>query len=287
MDWARQGKDWPHAAQSRFSLCKPHHWHIQEMGTGPLVLLIHGAGGGVQSWRHLMPLLASQYRVIAVDLPGQGFSKSGAQQRLGLRAMAEDIRALCETEGWKPDAMIGHSAGAAIALEMTQAMAPAPPVIGINAALGNFKGLAGLVFPVMAKALAMMPGVARIFTASTARSGSVTRLIEGTGSRLLPEDLRWYRTLVSDPGHVDGTLAMMAQWRLDPLLRVLPDHPSDVLLITGDRDKAVPPATSRDLVPKMRNAQHLSLPGLGHLAHEEDAEAVAGAITQFLKPYFL
>ena len=283
MDWSRDGKDWPHAAHSRFILCKPHRWHVQEMGTGPLLLLIHGAGGGTQSWRHLMPILAKSYRVIAVDLPGQGFTKSGAQQRAGLEPIAEDIALLCRAEGWHPDAIIGHSAGAAVALEMARTTVPVPPVIGINAALGNFKGLAGVVFPLMAKALAMTPMIAQIFTASTARPNSVTRLIEGTGSKLSGADQRWYRALVSDRNHVNATLAMMAQWNLNPLLRSLSQYEGPLLLITGDQDKAVPPNTSRDIVEKIVNAKHVALPGLGHLAHEEDALAVSAPILSYLR----
>lgn len=283
MEWEAHKGDWPHATSSRFVLCKPHRWHIQAMGQGPLVLLLHGAGGATQSWRHLMPLLAQDYRVVAIDLPGQGFTKSGAQQRMGLVPMAQDIAGLCKDQGWKPQAIIGHSAGGAIALEMAGHMAPAPPVVGINAALGNFKGLAGLLFPLMAKALAMTPMVARLFTASTSRPGSVTRLIEGTGSKLMADDLRWYRALINDPGHVDGTLAMMAQWDLGPLLRKLALHPSPTLLIVGDADKAVPPSTSRTVAQKMPQAHTETLQGLGHLAHEEDAERVCAAIRSFLQ----
>ena len=282
MDWAAHASTWPQAAHSRFVMCKPHHWHVQERGEGPLLLLIHGAGGATQSWRHLMPLLAENHRVIAVDLPGQGFTRSGALGCMGLRPMAVDLRKLCTDQGWVPAALIGHSAGAAIALRMAEDLSPAPPVIGINAALGNFKGLAGLLFPLMAKALAMTPWVARMFTATSARPQSVTRLIEGTGSKLPPDDMQWYRALVSDEAHVDGTLAMMAQWDLNPLLRRLPQHPSKTLLITGDRDKAVPPSTSRDVAAKMPDAAHVSLPGLGHLAHEEDAAAVYGILREFI-----
>lgn len=282
MDWAAHKEDWPHAQTSRFVLCKPHRWHIQEMGSGPLILLLHGAGGSTQSWRHLMPLLARYGRVVAVDLPGQGFTKSGSKQRHGLQPTAQDIATLCAAEGWVPRALIGHSAGGAIALEMARHMTPAPCVVGINAALGNFKGLAGVVFPIMAKALAVMPGVAQIFTASTARKGSVARLIEGTGSKLSAQELRWYGALISDRGHVDATLAMMAQWDLAPLLAALPEHTGAALLIASDKDKAVPAGTSVDTASRMPLGRSIVMQGLGHLAHEEDAQGVFALIHPFL-----
>ena len=270
------------AAHSRFVLSPPHKWHVQEDGRGTTLLLIHGAGGATQSWRHLFPLLAQNHHVIAVDLPGQGFTKQGAQQRLGLPQMAEDLQRLCDTEGWKPVALVGHSAGGAIALEMARHLDPAPTVIGINAALSEFKGVAGVVFPVLAKALAMTPWVANIFTATSARPGSVQRLIEGTGSSLPPEDLGFYRKLVSDKAHVDGTLGMMAQWNLRDLLASLRGHPSKTLLLAGDQDKAVPPSTSKTAAQQMPDGQFKMLEGLGHLAHEEDAPQVAAEIEKIL-----
>jgi magnesium chelatase accessory protein len=252
------------------------------MGEGPLLLLIHGAGGATQSWRHLMPLLAKKYRTIAVDLPGQGFTKLGAQRRCGLDEMSADLQQLANQQGWHPVALIGHSAGAAIALRMAEEMTPPPQVIGLNAALGNFKGLAGVLFPIMAKMLAAMPGVAQLFTASAARPQSVERLISGTGSTLSSQERRFYQALVSDRGHVDATLSMMAQWSLDGLLSRLPDHPARSLLIAASNDKSVPPSTSRDAAARMPDADFIELPGLGHLAHEEAAETVLHPIQSFL-----
>ena len=283
MDWATHRRSWPNAEHSRFILSKPHKWHVQEAGSGPLLLLIHGAGGATQSWRHLFPLLTPHYHVVAVDLPGQGFTKSGAQRRFGLEAMAEDIANLCTSQNWGPAAIIGHSAGAAVALEMARNSESPPPVIGINAALGNFKGLAGLMFPVMAKALALTPFVARMFSASATRPKSVTRLIEGTGSHLSERDLASYRALIGSRTHVDSTLNMMAQWDLNPLLASLPGHAGPVFLITSAGDKAVPPTTSSDIAKQMLNAKVEILPDLGHLAHEEAPEIVADLILRYLK----
>ncbi|QUJ78391.1 alpha/beta fold hydrolase [Sulfitobacter albidus] len=279
MDWTRHKHDWPHAVHSRFVHSKPHHWHVQEMGDGPLMLLLHGAGGATQSFRHLMPLLAAQYRVIAIDLPGQGFTRLGAQNRCGLVPMAQDIAALCAQEGWHPRTILGHSAGGAIALELIDHLpAPAPRIIGLNAALAGFSGLAGVLFPLMAKGLALMPGVAAFFTAQNANPKSVQRLIAGTGSTLPPEDQRHYRALVGDRGHVNATLQMMAQWDLDPLLKRLPDSGAQGLLITAAKDRAVPPATSARVAERVPGLDHQALPDLGHLAHEEAPERIAQII---------
>ena len=250
-------------------------------GDGPLLLLIHGAGGATQSWRGLFPLLARDHRVVAVDLPGQGFTRIGGRQRLGLEPMAEDLAALLEKEGWHPHAIIGHSAGAAIALRMAMRDPPPGGVIGINAALGKFRGVAGWLFPLMARILAFKPLSAGLF-ASSATAATVQRLIDGTGSTLDPAGAALYLRLARDRGHVDATLSMMAQWDLDPLLDALPEIDVPVLLITGAQDKAVPPETSVEAARTLPCADVINLPGLGHLAHEEAAETVETEIRGWL-----
>ena len=272
------------AEHSRFVACKPHRWHVQEAGQGPLLLLLHGAGGGAQSWRHLFPLLIQSNRVICIDLPGQGFTKMGLHRRCGLDEMADDVLALCHDQSWIPDMIIGHSAGAAISLRMAEMMQPnAPRIVGINAALGNFDGLAGVVFPIIAKTLAMVPFVADIFKASATRPKSVERLIEGMGSHLPTKDLRWYRALVGSRDHVNGTLQMMAQWTLDGLLERLPENTANAILIAATGDKAVPHKISKTCAEKMPNGNYHEIFGLGHLLHEEDAPMIANLIQSFLE----
>lgn len=268
---------------SRIVLHRPHRWHVQSGGAGETLLLIHGAGGSSMSWRGLMPILMQTHHVVAVDLPGMGFTQSGARQRSGLDPMAEDLLALMRHQVWQPRAIIGHSAGAAIALRMAESGAvPQGRVIGINAALSNFKGMAGWLFPAMAKALALAPFTASLF-AATMTEAKVRSLIRGTGSVLDDAGIALYLRLASDRGHVDATLSMMAQWTLDGLLARLPAFPRPVTLLVADKDTAVPPQSSRDAARVLPMAQVLELPGLGHLAHEEDAARVAQIILSVLK----
>ncbi|MEM1374235.1 MAG: alpha/beta fold hydrolase BchO [Pseudomonadota bacterium] len=279
MEWRRHRDYWPHADHSRFVPTGGLGglWHVQEMGTGPELLLLHGAGGATQSWRTLMPLLAEHYRCIAVDLPGQGFSKPRVSGRYGLDAMARDIASLAWGEGWRPRAIIGHSAGGALALRMAEE-GVADTVIGINAALGRFDGVAGWAFPLAAKLMALNPLTATFFSTTSSSPGAVRRLLDSTGSKIDPEGQRLYRALVGSSSHVDGTLRMMASWSLDGLLARMPQNMTRTVLIAAENDKTVPPSVSEKAAARMSDARVIRMPGLGHLAHEEAPEAVAAQV---------
>lgn len=272
---------WPMRAQSQVIASAPHRWHVQVLGTGPTLLLLHGAGGATHSWRALAPILARSHRLVMLDLPGQGFTRAGRRDRFGLDAMAEDIAALMAQEGWAPLAYLGHSAGGAIALRMAE-IAPPSAVIGINAALGGFEGLAGVMFPFLAKSLSLAPLVPNLFARLSGTTERVRALIGSTGSRIDDEGIEFYRQLVARPSHVEGALAMMAQWRLEELLARLPQIAVPTLLIAGAADRTVPPSVSERAAARMQQAQFAPVKGLGHLMHEEAPDAVAGLILPYL-----
>ncbi|MCR9124838.1 MAG: alpha/beta fold hydrolase [Rhodobacteraceae bacterium] len=274
--------DWPLAAISRKIYCRPHRWHVQETGTGPTVICLHGAGGSTHSFRALIPLLARDHHVIALDLPGQGFTQLGARHRCGLEPTAADIAALCARQGWRPALVIGHSAGAAVALRLAGLFDPVPRVVGINPALARFDGLAGALFPALARLLAVTPFTAALFSRTTATPARIRSLIDSTGSDIGPEGQALYRRLVADAGHVDGTLLMMAQWNLDSLLADLPDLEVSALFLVGERDATVAPAVAMAAAARMRDARVETLPKLGHLAHEEAPDICADRIRAFM-----
>lgn len=281
MDWERDLPGWSLPDLSTRIVSGPHRWHVQMAGSGPDLLLLPGAGASTHTWRALIPELAKQYRVIAPDLPGQGFTQSPNASRSGLPEMTEDLTALCKAENWNPVAIIGHSAGAAIALRLSQTLG-APKVIGINPALDNFDGVAGWLFPFLAKLLAANPFTANMFTLG-ATQARARRLIEGTGSRIGDEDLSFYTRLTADRNHVNGALQMMARWSLDDLLQDLPRIDADVLFLVGENDKAVPPDVGTRAAQRMSKARVITYPNLGHLAHEEDPERLLADIWRFLQ----
>lgn len=284
MDWARDGRDWPNREHSRFVRHRPHFWHVQEAGEGPVLLLLHGTGGATHSWRDVLPILAREFRVVALDLPGQGFTRMGARRRCSLDGMSQDIAALLDGEGLLPDAIVGHSAGAAIALRMVRDLKRAPKaIVGINAALENFKGMAGWLFPMTARMMALNPFSAPEISRWLGTASGVESMIGAIGSHLTPEGLELYHRLVADRHHTDATLAMVAQWTLEGLWHDLPSIDVPTLLIVGETDRAVPPSTSARAASRLPRAELMRLPGLGHLAHEEAPDLVSGVIADFVR----
>ncbi len=275
--------DWPMRAASRIVRARPHDWHVQVAGDGPTVLLLHGAGGATQSFRHLFPLLAADHRVVAVDLPGQGFSTLHSRRRAGLDPMAQDLDTLLEQEGWRPDLILGHSAGAALALRLAESLPTPPPVVTVNGALAEFGGLAGWAFPMMAKLLALNPLTPLMVSRMSSSPDRVRDLLATTGSRLDDEGLTLYRRLVADSRHVDGVLAMMSEWNLKGLVSRLPLTRSRVLLLAGENDGTVPIEVSVDAAARIPGARLRVLPGLGHLAHEEAPQVIAEAVRVHLR----
>jgi magnesium chelatase accessory protein len=283
LDWAADGATWPHHQASRFVEVDGILFHVQIMGEGPDVLLIHGTGASTHSWRDVMPLLAANHRVIAPDLPGHGFTQTPANDGLSLPGMASRLTNLMTAVDAVPKAVIGHSAGAAIAITMAGAdMLQPAAIIGINAALKPFGGPAAQLFPSMAKLLFVNPIMPRLFAWRAQDESAVQRLIDGTGSRLTSAGLTFYRRLFADRHHVAATLGMMANWDLSDIDAAITRLPSRLTLIVGERDKAVSPEEARQMRKRHPAIDLITLPGLGHLAHEEDPAQVCGHLARIL-----
>ena len=277
--WSRDGASWPHHDASRFVTSASLRWHVQEMGAGPIVLLIHGTGAATHSWRGLMPLLARDHRVIAIDLPGHGFTQAPAPQRLSLMGMSADIAQVLRALDVVPDIVVGHSAGAAILARMCLDGRIAPTLlVSLNGAFLPFAGLAGHVFSPLAKLLVANPIVPKLFAWQAGSIGAVERLLRDTGSTIEPEGVAQYRRLVQSPAHVASALRMMSNWQLEPLVRDLPTLQTKLLLVAAENDRTISPDVARKVHALVPGSTLLRLPGLGHLAHEEKPSVVADVI---------
>lgn len=281
--WEVEGRDWPNRDSSRFVQTGRIRWHVQVMGDGPVMLLIHGTGAATHSWRGLAPRLAKHFTVVAPDLPGHGFTTGRPAPGLTMPAMARALGDLLTALGLDPQVIAGHSAGAAIGVRMAlDGIARPRALVGLNAALLPFPGLGAKLFPTLARMLFVNPFAPHIFARIASTPGETGRfLARSTGSRIDAAGVGFYERLFVTPAHCDGAITMMADWDLAALRRDLPKLAVPLLLVHGAADSAIPPANAREAAALVAGAEVTILHGLGHLAHEERPGEIAAIVMQF------
>ena len=277
--WEKDGRDWPNRTASRFVEAGGLNWHVQLMGQGPCLLLLHGTAAATHSWRDLAPLLAQHFTLIAPDLPGHGFTSSLPQARVSLAGFSEALRALLNKLQASPDLVLGHSAGAAIALRMALDGAITPRAIfSLNGALLPLGDEHAAFFTRAARLMVGLPFVSKLCAWRASKHEVAAKLLRDTGSDIGPRGVELYTRLFGYPGHIRAALTMMAQWQLRPLLRDLPRLVPALFLLVGSRDRAVPPMQARRIQAIQPAARIITLEGLGHLAHEEAPERIVDAL---------
>ena len=93
-------------------------FHVVERGEGPSVLLIHGLGGQTRHFHALIPELARDHRVVAIDRPGSGYSPRMRGVGGGPIEQARAVAALIDALGLDRPLVVGHSLGGAVALAL-------------------------------------------------------------------------------------------------------------------------------------------------------------------------
>jgi magnesium chelatase accessory protein len=262
------------------------HWQLRRQGHGPLVLLLHGTGASLHSWQGLAAELQHHCSLLSVDLPGHARSGPLPVRQRSLPGMAQALGELLQAVQARPHAVIGHSAGAAVMVQLAlDGHLPGARLIGLNAALLPFEGWAGFLFPPLARLMALNPVVPWLAAWRAQDPAAVRRLIAATGSRLADDEVAHYAALLRQPSHVAGVLSMMASWDLNALQAALPRLQRPLHLLVATRDGTVPPAQAERLAARWPQGVHLHrLPGLGHLAHEEAPARVAAALVPLLVP---
>lgn len=275
--WGDVSDRWPNAAASRFVAAGGLRWHVQVAGSGPALLLLHGSGASTHSWAGLLPRLAGRFTVVAPDLPGHGFTDRPPPDAISLPAFAAAAAALLRALGVTPALAVGHSAGGAVALRMALdgGIRPAA-LLAVNPALAGFERAFPPLAPVV-NALVRAPLFASAL-AALAAGPTLGSVLRSTGSRVPDAQVAWYRWLSGHPAHVHAVMAMVSRWELAPLAADLPRLDAPLWLAFGERDRWIDRAQVELAVLRAPRARAVELPGLGHLAPEEDPSAVAALV---------
>lgn len=268
--WSPRAQGWPHWQHSKLVEAGGLSWHVQVWGTGPTALLVHGTGASTHSYREVLPRLAERCTVVAVDLPGHGFS-GPAPFSPTPENVAGGLGALLAALSLGPvEVAVGHSAGAAVLARLAADGGLSPRLlVGLAPSLHPMPAFSRTVFSPLARWLSSHRLAAEVIALQSRRRRGVEDMVWGIGSRLDEQGLRLYQRLSTHADHVAGVLRMLAAWDLSSLWRLLPALPVPVLLLAGAQDRAIPLRELRRVQGHLARANLEIVSRAGHLLHEE------------------
>jgi pimeloyl-ACP methyl ester carboxylesterase len=253
-------------------------------GDPPLVL-VHGFGGSLYSWRKVSPeLAAAGFRVIALDLPGFGYSGRPAERAAytpeGQARTVAEVLARLGVPAAEPVDLVGHSFGGGVAL----ALAAARPdrvrsLVLVDSTLPTFSRAPHTAWPLYRPVTYLLIrtfGLRRTFVRMALKKAFrddalVTRdLVDAYRDRLL---------LRGPAGAYRGLTGPLPRQRLAvDLAKVEPP----TLVVWGEDDALIPLRAGRKAAETIPNARLVTLPACGHLPMEECPEALGAAMVEFL-----
>jgi magnesium chelatase accessory protein len=275
--------DWPNADCSTFITAGALRWHVQRAGTGPTVILLHGTAGATHTWRTVFPLLARVADVIAFDLPGHGFTTGATPDQLSLAGMTTAVTTLLRTLDVRPGIGVGHSAGAAVLLQLAASSHEVSPqsVIGVNSALVSINALGQLLLPTSRSFFDLAPVRAGI--AALLGSGAVARtVLRSTGTVLDDAQEARYVSLLTDETRVGAILRMMTRWDLAALQTTFPQLRIPVTLVHSRNEPWVSFEALLDATRALPIRSVIDMTPAGHLIPDEKPVALADVITSAL-----
>ncbi|MFA5006903.1 MAG: alpha/beta hydrolase [Candidatus Izemoplasmatales bacterium] len=266
--------------------------HYRDVGgpDDPVVVLLHGmfsSLGTFDAW--IVELLASGYRVVAVDLPNHGLSGGFSDGAGSRRRSAAAVKGILDLLGVETCVLAGNSMGGGVAWELA----------GAHHGVDGF-AVAGLVLidavhpdlgsgaPEGAEGLRSHPRLAGFLSHLTPRFllKRILGDVYGSASMLTEGILDRYYDLLRKDGNREAVLLTHPEEEPDGSARLdaIRDAGIPVLVLWGEEDSWIDAAFAEAFATSLDLAADrvIVYPGLGHVPMEEDPAATAADLLTFL-----
>lgn len=271
--------------ESRSFRVEGHRLHYLEAGAGAPVLLLHGWPTRAELWRHAIPEIARNRRVIALDLPGYGRSDKPLDASYSFRFHDRILSGFLDALEIDAVGLGVHDIGGPIGLHW----AISNPNRVTSLALLNtlvFPQMSGMVIAFIAASY--LPGVRRALSSPAGLAASMRFGVSDT-SRMTDEVVAIYQAPFRD--RAARRALLKAAHGLHPKgfytladgLGTFADMP--VLLLYGDADRILPRVgrTMARVAEALPHAEVEVLRGCGHFLQEDRPDEVAHRLGAFFE----
>jgi pimeloyl-ACP methyl ester carboxylesterase len=254
---------------------------VADLGAGPPVVLLHGLGGSIYDWRHLIRPLAETHRVIAVDLLGAGESDMPPDEDYSVAAQARRVKGILDHLGIARASIVGNSYGGGISLRVAQDWPERVDRLVLIDSICYAENIPTYV------TLAKAPCATCV--AKTIPLGKTTRWVlrrdQGTIGRIPESELDVYVQELRAPGRRDAivyTVRAIVPTDTTEFQSRLKSVRAPALLLWGKDDRTVPVELGRRLAKDLPDARLVELDA-GHIPNQERPEEVLREMREFLK----
>lgn len=258
--------------------------HAVVEGTGPDLVLIHGSSGNTRDFTFsLTDRLKDRYRVIVLDRPGLGWSDRLPRGAEGIHEQAAVLRAAAQALGADKPIVLGHSYGAAVALAWAlDAPDRTAAVVNVSGPSHPWKGPLPRFYRVTANPMGSGLAVPLITALVSGR-----RVRDAVADVFAPQDMpAGYADHIAAPLTLRRA-SLRANARHRAILKAeitamsprYAQFPVPVEIVHGDADTTVSvDIHARRMVEDTDQARLTVLPGIGHMPHHTNPDAVIAAI---------
>jgi len=257
-------------------------------GTGPPLVLLHGAGDNALDWRWVMPALAANHRVYALDLPGSPDSARPAAD-YSPAFFERFVAGFLDALDIERAAMVGNSLGGLVALRLalSESARVTALVLVDSAGLGRAVNPAFTSVNVPGLGEAAMP-LWRTPIGVHQRAWGRAALLFAHPPRSVPREwLAEQRRLALSPGYLEAHVTALRNQvspggQREVLIDRLPLLEVPTLVIWGARDRVFPKSQARDAVARLQKGSLALIPDCGHMPHVECPDRFVAALDEFL-----
>lgn len=252
--------------------------HYVERGNGFPLVLIPGWCASAFTYRLVIEPLAARCRVIALDLPGFGFSERSPDHTYSTTTASATLREFLRRIGARPAAIVGHSFGGAVAQRIAvEAPELVERLVLVDAISAAEPATTPRLAPNAVLAL-LLQGLISLRPSLLRRS---LRHTVADPSFITDAELAGYLTPLRVPGSAAVLRRMIADVKQDRALD-LNQIAAPTLIVQGAEDRLVPPATATRLNEAIRGSRLVTVAGAGHLVPEEQPRRFVRLVEQFL-----
>ena len=259
--------------------------YVESCGEGRPLLLIHGFGATLYTWRSLVPVLARRHRVITVDLKGSGRAPKPADRHYSVLDQAGYVAELIEGENLTDLTVIGHSFGGGVALAALVGHALSPARIRSLVLIDSMAYRQRIPWFIAAL---QVPGLGPCMLRLSPPEMQV-RLVLRAGyhdpGRITDDIVRTYAAPLRDAaarGALIETARAIPPDDVDALAARYGDIAVPTLLLWGRHDTIVPLDIGERLHRAIPGSRLVVIDDAGHLPHEERPEPVLRELEKFL-----